>query len=294
LSFVNALLWALLLSLCQLTWMLAQSMRLRMVGVLEQVCVRVLPPLIAMLIAVAAVFMQWSGPALLAATLLGYAAGAAWVLPAFFASCSNPQDPSPAPITSRSGDTRSAALRMTHTLADALLLTAIVVMWQRMYGEQETGWMSAALRVMGFVPAVVHMAWAQVLLAQPQHTRAKPLWIGLGGVFCVLMLGITCAIAIELEWFGKNWHGICPYLLPLVLWQGCSCLTAAYSYRPFETQKEKKFSLICILVAIIQSIVLSFSLFTNSHANPSLHFYWFCTVSSTCLFIVFLWLRQLK
>ena len=36
LSFVNAFFWALLLPLCQLTWMLAQSMRLRMVDVWVQ------------------------------------------------------------------------------------------------------------------------------------------------------------------------------------------------------------------------------------------------------------------
>jgi uncharacterized membrane protein YqaE (UPF0057 family) len=29
--------------------------------------------------------------------------------------------------------------------------------------------MSALLRVLGFLPAVVHMAWAQVALAQSHH-----------------------------------------------------------------------------------------------------------------------------
>jgi len=294
LSFVNALLWALLLSLCQLTWMLAQSMRLRMVGIWAQAGVRVLPPLMALLVAVGAVFMQWSGPALLAAALLGYAVGATWILPAFFSSCLNPQDLSPAPITPRSGDTRSAALRMTHTLADALLLTAIVVMWQRMYGEQETGWMSAALRVMGFVPAVVHMAWAQVLLAQPQDRHTNPLWIGLGGIIIVVLLGTTCEIAIELKWLDKNWQGISPYLLPLVLWQGCCCLTAAYSFRPFETKKAKIYTFACLGVSAIQINVLFFILLTESLANSYLHFYWFSNISSICFFIVFLWLRQLK
>jgi hypothetical protein len=62
--------------------MLAQSMRLRMEGVWAQAGVRVLPPMMAMLVAVVAVLMQWSGPALLAAALLGYAVGAAWFLPA--------------------------------------------------------------------------------------------------------------------------------------------------------------------------------------------------------------------
>jgi hypothetical protein len=269
LSFVNALLWALLLSLCQLTWMLAQSMRLRMVGTWAQMGVRVLPPLMALLVAVAAVFMQWSGPALLAAALLGYAVGAAWLLPSLLAYwqarfdnvSTNPdevalspalEDPSHVAIAHVSGDNRSASLRMVHTLADALLATAIVVVWQRMYGAQETGWMAAPLRVMGFVPAVVHMAWAQVLLAQPQHARTNPLWMGLAGFASVALLGACCAVALEMGWLGEQWHGVWPYLLPLVVWQGSACIVAALSHLPFLTRSARKFSWLCIGVASLQ------------------------------------------
>ena len=153
LSFVNALLWALLFSLCQLTWMIAQSMRLRMEGVWAQAGVRVLPSFVALLMATAAVFMKWNGPALLSAALLGYLAGAAWLLPALLAFwrgkfgnlstkpdvaalSSALQDPFQAITASVSGDNRSTALRMAHTLADALLATVIVVVWQRFYGAQ--------------------------------------------------------------------------------------------------------------------------------------------------------------
>ena len=62
--------------------MLAQSMRLRIAGVWAQAGVRVLAPLMALLVAVVAVSLQWDGPALLAAALLGYAVGAAWLFPA--------------------------------------------------------------------------------------------------------------------------------------------------------------------------------------------------------------------
>ena len=65
LSFVNALLWALLLSLCQLTWMLAQSMHLQMFYAWAQIGVRVFPTLIALLMATAVVYMQLNNPALL-------------------------------------------------------------------------------------------------------------------------------------------------------------------------------------------------------------------------------------
>ena len=273
LSFVNALMWALLLSLCQLTWMIAQSMRLRMVGAWAQAGVRVLPPLMALLVASAAVYMQWDGSALLVAALLGYAAGAAWLLPSFLASwhanldmastslevvalSPNFPDPPHEAIASVSGDNRSATLRIAHTLADALLATAIVVVWQRLYGAQETGWMAAPLRVMGFVPAVVHMAWAQVLLAQPQHERTNPFWVGLGGFACVALLGVGCAVALEMGWLGEQWLGVWPYLLPLVVWQGSACLVAAFSHLPFQAHGTRRYSWACMAVAGVQLCVL--------------------------------------
>jgi len=164
-----ALLWALLLAFCQMGWMLAQSLTLRVGTPWQQALVRVLPPATAAATALTAALLGaslgWEGPVLLLAALLGYAVGAAWLVPAFRA---HGVQHIAAPITNASihcapqSDPRSAALRMAHTLVDALLATAIVVVWQRLYGAEETGWMSALLRVLGFVPALVHMAWAQV------------------------------------------------------------------------------------------------------------------------------------
>ena len=311
LSFVNALLWALLLSLCQLTWMLAQSMRLRMEGVWAQAGVRVLPPLMALLVAVAAVFMQWSGPALLAAALLGYAVGAAWLLPSLLAYwrpkfdnvstkpdevalSSALNEPSHATSASVSGDNRSAALRIAHTLADALLATAIVVVWQRLYGAQETGWMAAPLRVMGFVPAVVHMAWAQVLLVQPQHARTNPLWVGLAGFASVALLGVGSAVALEMGWLGQQWQGVWHYLLPMVVWQGSACVVAAYAHLPFLTHSARRYSWVCIGLAALQGTVLLVLTFFNFLLTPFL----ILTILSVCSCIGFLgiscWQRNLS
>ena len=302
-SFVNALLWAFLLSLCQFTWMLAQSMRLRMEGIWAQAGVRVLPPLMALLVAVAAVFMQWSGPALLAAALLGYAVGAAWLLPSLlpnwhakFVSVSTEpnevalssalQDPSYVVITPVSGDNRSATLRMAHTLADALLATAIVVVWQRMYGAQETGWMAAPLRVMGFVPAVVHMAWAQVLLAQPQHARTNPLWVGLAGFASVALLGATCAVALELGWLGEQWQGVWPYLVPLLIWQGSACLAAAFSHLPFFQLRARIYSLRCITLSASQFLTLFLPPYLFVKMTPELHMLLFASISGIGLIYI--------
>ena len=310
-SFVNALLWAFLLSLCQFTWMLAQSMRLRMEGIWAQAGVRVLPPLMALLVAVSAVFMQWSGPALLAAALLGYAVGAAWLLPSLLtywqakfvnvstepnevALSSALQDPSYVVIAPVSGDNRSATLRMAHTLADALLATTIVVVWQRMYGAQETGWMAAPLRVMGFVPAVVHMAWAQVLLAQPQHAHTNPLWVGLAGFASVTLLGAGCAVALEFGWLGEQWQGVRHYLLPLVVWQGSACLAAAFSHLPFQTRGSRKYSWLCIGVSGLQiaTLLVTFSFDIQLPATSLIN--WFTCISSIGLLLLSWWLSQLK
>ena len=301
LSFVNALLWALFLSLCQLTWMLAQSMRLRIKGVWTQAGVRVLPPFMALLVAVVAVFMQWSGPALLVAALLGYAVGAAWLLPSLLAYrrpkfdnvSTKPDEVALSPslqasshvaIASVCGDNRSATLRMAHTLADALLATAIVVVWQRLYGAQETGWMAAPLRVMGFMPAVVHMAWVQVLLAQqqPQHARTNPLWVGLAGFASVALLGAGCAVALKMGWLGDQWQGMWSYLLPLTVWQGSACMVAAFSFNSFRFKSATHYSKLCIFTALIQSTSILYPFIFNLKINLEAHLYSFVIISLVC------------
>jgi len=305
LSYVNALLWALLLSLCQLTWMLAQSMRLRMVGAWPQAGVRILPPLTALLLASMAILIDWQGSALLYAALLGYAVGAVWFAPVLLDSA----DPSLAiqtqaslgqaiytlsigsasnasPSTATLSDTRSGRLSIAHTFADAMLATAIVVVWQRLYGAQETGWMAAPLRVMGFIPAVVHMAWAQVLLAQPQAARINPLRVGFGGFACVAMLGAGCTLALEMGWLGAQWQGVQPYLLPMVLWQGSACLAAAVSYRPFEAGGANRYSWVCLRVVAVQGIVLLGPVVWGESLNLLLHFWCFSVVSALGLLVI--------
>jgi len=303
LSFVNALLWALLLSLCQLTWMLAQSMRLRMVGTWAQAGVRVLPPMVALLVAAAAVLVQWSGLALLAAALLGYAVGAAWLLPALPAfwqgkfknvlskSDENAllpafQNPTNSVDVSISGDIRSDTLRFAHTFADALLATTIVVVWQRMYGAQETGWMTAPLRVMGFVPALVHMAWVQVHLAQPANKPFTPLWLGIGALSMVAILGGCCVIFLELGLLDERWQGVLPYLLPLALWQGSACLVAAYSHLPFIFNKSISYSYFCISFVFLQLLCLLIPIIFLNEKSPNTHIYLLSIISSIGLIYI--------
>jgi len=211
LPFVSSILWTLLLSLCQLTWMLSLSMRLRITGTWSHFFVRVLPPFISLLVACFAVYTQWNIPALLLAALIGYAIGALSIAPEFFTkfhSHLNPtinnhsknsltisefheDAPSTPPLAP--SDTRPNWLRMGHSLSDALLSAVLLVVWQRNFGSQETGWLAAPLRVMGIIPAVIHMAWVQVLLAQNRQSPVNPNFVGLAGFSCVAIIGeVAC------------------------------------------------------------------------------------------------------
>jgi len=307
-----ALLWALLLAFCQMGWMLAQSFTLRVGTALQQAAVRVLPPVTAAATALAAVLLSasigWSGPTLVPSALLGYAVGAAWLVPALHArdahanSASSIESTPDAHATANThqADTRSATLRMAHTLVDALLATAVIVVWQRMYGAEETGWMSALLRVLGFLPAVVHMAWAQVALAQgnqvaPKSTRmATPWWLGLGAFACVILLGLSCAMALYFEWLDLRWGGVWAYIAPLVLWQGSACLSAAFSHRPFQTQSASAYSWACMTLGALQAAALLAPMGLAQPIDAAQHMAAFALVSSSGLLSLTVWMARLR
>jgi uncharacterized membrane protein YqaE (UPF0057 family) len=319
LSIWPALLWALLLAFCQMGWMLAQSLSLRVGTAWQQAAVRVLPPVTAatsaLTVALLCASMGWSGPSLVLSALLGYAVGAAWLVPALCVredhvannalhskTSASLADATDAEQTDKpqQSDPRSAALRMAHTLVDALLATAIIVVWQRLYGAQETGWMSALLRVLGFLPAVVHMAWAQVALAQGHHTNkaqtawASPWWLGLGAFACVIMLGLSCAAALYQEWLDPRWSGVWPYVAPLVLWQGSACLSAAFSHRPFQTQAAEEYSWACISLALLQGLVLAVPMVLNEAIGAVPLITVFALVSAIGLSMITAWMARLK
>jgi uncharacterized membrane protein YqaE (UPF0057 family) len=187
---------------------------------------------------------------------------------------------------------------MAHTLIDALLATAIIVVWQRLYGAEETGWMSALLRVLGFLPAVVHMAWAQVALAQGHHSHtgstrlASPWWLGLGAFACVIVLGLSCAAALYLEWLDQRWNGVWPYIAPLVLWQGSACLSAAFSHRPFQTQSACAYSWACMALGTLQAVVLLVPVGFAEPISAEQHMAWFAWVSSLGLLALTVWMTR--
>jgi hypothetical protein len=302
-----ALLWALLLAFCQMGWMLAQSFTLRVGSAWQQAAVRVLPPATAAATALTAALsgasLGWSGPTLVLSALLGYAVGAAWLVPVVRVGAANENNSSSTSATStrepslatnaRSSDPRSATLRMAHTLVDALLATAIILVWQRLYGAQETGCMSALLRVLGFLPAVVHMAWAQVALAQG-HQSKNPWWLGLGAFVCVIVLGLSCAVALNQEWIDPRWSGVWPYLAPLVVWQGCACLSAAFSHRPFQTQSAGAYSWACMALGLLQALLLFAPMGLTQPIDAAQHIAAFALISSLGLLGLTFWMARLR
>ena len=310
-----ALLWALLLAFCQMGWMLAQSLTLRVGSAWQQAAVRVLPPLTATTTAWTAALLGasvgWHGPTLVISALLGYAMGAAWLVPALrerdgrvnntpsAAAGTSTRDTSEVSVPQPS-DPRSALLRMAHTLMDAMLATAIIVVWQRLYGAEETGWMSALLRVLGFLPAVVHMAWAQVALANGQHADSRvaavnsPWRLGLGAFAGVAMLGLACALALYLGWLDPRWHGVWPYIAPLVLWQGSACVSAAFSHRPFQTPSANAYSWICIALGGVQAVVLFIPMGCATPIDSVQHMAAFALISSLGLLGLTAWMARLR
>ena len=299
-----ALLWIVLLAFCQMGWMLAQSLSLRTGTAWQQAAVRVLPPATAATTALMAALVGasagWSGPTLVISALLGYAVGAAWLVPALRAHEVDVELDMERITHASQSDSRSASLRMAHTLVDALLATAIIVVWQRLYGAEETGWMSALLRVLGFLPAVVHMAWAQVALAKGPDTDnrtnalANPWWLGLGAFACIIVLGLSCAVALYQEWLDPRWGGVWPYIAPLVLWQGCACLSAAFSHRPFQTQSASAYSWVCMSLGTLQAVVLLAPMTFVEPVNAVQHMAAFALVSSLGLLGLTVWMARLR
>jgi uncharacterized membrane protein YadS len=188
---------------------------------------------------------------------------------------------------------------MAHSLVDVLLATAIVVAWQRLYGAQETGYLTALLRVLGFIPAVVHMAWAQVALTHADkdsagHNLAIPWWLGGGAFVCVLGLGAAAAVALYMGWLDARWSGVLPYIAPLVLWQGSACLSASFAHRPFQTQSARTYSWLCMGVAALQAVALLAPVGLDQPLNAAMHLSVFSSISSLGLLGLTVWMARLR
>jgi hypothetical protein len=82
-----------------------------------------------------------------------------------------------------------------------------------------------------------------------------------------------------------------PYLLPLVLWQGCACLAAAFSHLPFESQNARRYSWVCIGVAGVQGSVLLAPVLFLSNYSAKYHMEFFGVIGSIIIAILAIYLR---
>ena len=254
----QVLAWAALLTVLQLGWYLAQPFTLRLASVRSTALARALPPVVALGVAgvLASLWPQAGSVSLMLAAAAGYAAGAAWLIPARKAVPFDPAGATDVPVVSTQADNRSATLRLVHTAADALTGTAIILLWQRSHGAAEAGYLAVLLRILGFVPTLIHAAWAQVLLAQGERRQTSPLWVGLGGVMLTGLFGLACVLAVKMQWFNASWAGLLPIVSPIVLWQAGACLLAAGSHLPFQQGRASAFSYAAIGFDATQLLVL--------------------------------------
>ena len=288
--------WAALLAVLQLAWYLAQPLTLKTSSARSTAWGRALPPVVALAVAgvAGATWPQAGSTSLLLAAASGYAVGALWLLRSL-GSADLPAlvsvDPS---LALTQADNRSALLRLAHTSADALCGVALVLVWQRSHGAAQAGFLAVLLRVLGFFPTMIHVAWAQVLLAQGTRQHVSPLWIALGGGLATAALGLICLMGVKLQWLDASWSGLAPYVLPLVLWQASACLLAAFSHLPFQKGRASAFSLAAIAFDALQLVVLCTPLFIGYTLEATTHVWWVGGVSAAGLLVLSAMLIRLK
>ena len=297
--------WAAALALTQLSWLLAQSLSLRVGSRRSTALVRLVPPVLAAAVAVLGAWCSpWLGwgpavPVLLLSACLGYLAGAAWMRLAFQpaepASAAAPDDGQTpadgAPVDApRSADPRSARLKMLHTLMDGLAATALALSWPAHYGAQEAGWMLALLRILSFIPALVHTAWAQVVLGSPTAVRLRPVHVAWAASALLLGVGGLAHVALALGWLDARWQGLSSYVGPMLLWQIAACFAAAHAHLPFQKGLAVPHSWLCVVMnAGFMAMCLglpSIGAFTASLQMVCLAAYMLVCLTGMTLFVV--------
>ena len=249
--------WAAAIALAQMGWLLAQGLSLRVHAPLSIAAVRMLPPVLAAaLAAVGALWLDWHSSSLLTTTaLLGYAAGALWLLPVL-----RPLPPSATGTNTASasvqGDERSERLKFIHTLSDVLVATALAAHWAGVHGAAQAGCLLILLRVTGFIPALVSTAWAQVVLSRPQAQRPGSWLAAMAGSGGVALVCLLAALALQAGWLSTAWAPLADYLWPVALWQIGACLVAAVSHRPFQQGRSVAYTWQCLGINAVQALLL--------------------------------------
>lgn len=275
--------WAGLLALLQLGWYLAQPWALRTASSASAACARAAPPVLALALA-AGLGTYWganSATGLLAAAAGGYALGALWLL-------DGSRTDNPPQSATTQADDRSTFLRMAHAVMDSMAGAALVLAWQRLHGAAEASYLAVLLRLFGFLPAIVHAAWAQVLLAQARPSRLRSLGVGLGAALLTGLIGLIGTTLLQATPLAPTWHGLVPYILPMVLWQGSACIFAALSHRPFQQGQARHYSLLTIGFNAVQFTVL----LAPVGWTPQVHLWWLTGLCTAGLLLLSAWMAK--
>lgn len=244
--------WVIGIAVLQLSWLLAQSLTLRTRNAPSIALVRLLPPVLAALTAWlgAWAFTATHSTTLLLSALIGYGIGASWLLGVWRKDTSNgstsTNDIKTTDHSATTADPRSTRLKLLHTLTDVMTSTLLAVQWQSLYGAAEAGMLLVLLRVFGFIPGLVHSAWAQVSLSQIDQQRRPSLQIGMAACAVVLTLALAIQAALHMDWLQPGWQGLQGYLWPLMVWQMAACLIAAHAHLPFAQGRAIRYSWQCI------------------------------------------------
>jgi hypothetical protein len=248
--------WALAIALSQMSWYLAQAYLLRAGTARQSALARVMPPFIAALLASIGAWLEWEGPILLMAALTGFTAGAMWLKGAFTPNPSTHSGPSDTAKSSTQKDDRSTLLRLSQTLIDGLFFTGLAIVWQNAYGSEHAGWLLTLMRLMGFIPSLVHTAWQQVVLANPEQKQMRGLWVAMASSGIVVFLGLFIDGLVQWRILPTRWHGLTDYWLPMVIWHVGGCWAATFGHLSFAKGLAVKFSKLGITTQVIGIAIL--------------------------------------
>ena len=174
--------------------------------------------------------------------------------------------------------------RAPHVKVEAGVSTAFGCTIQGEVSDDDVVWIAAELARAG----------ADEVGLSDTTGMANPWWLGLGAFACVIVLGLSCALALYQEWLDPRWSGVWPYIAPLVLWQGAACLSAAFSHRPFQTQSASTYSWACMALGVLQTLVLLAPLGLAQPIQAAEHMAAFAFFSGGGLLAMTLWMARLK
>jgi hypothetical protein len=122
----------------------------------------------------------------------------------------------------------------------------LAVQWQALYGTAEAGLLLVLLRVFGFIPGLVHSAWAQVVMSEGEPRRSASLRMALLACGVIALMAFAIQTALQLGWLQASWQGLNAYLWPLACWQMAAAVMAAHAHLPFAHDRAVRFSWQCM------------------------------------------------